>query len=86
MITEYPFGDTVVIKVIVPPVMPSSRGYVPLHMRIPGWAKNAAMDVETTNSSGDAATADTPPLKLRAGTMHTVQCLVRVCRLFPFRL
>ena len=66
---QYPFSDSVTIKVTVPAAAPAS---VPLQVRIPGWATAATLSVNASHGHGQQV-ADAPkPAKLKNGTMATV--------------
>ena len=73
VVTDYPFGDSVTIKVTVPPPAPTSSApsptTVPLQIRIPGWSTAA-----TLSASSTADDVGFSPLQtgLRNGTMATV--------------
>ena len=78
--TQYPFGDSATITLVTH----RTSGAMPLHLRIPGWATNATVAVETVASSpapdhaGAADAVRAVRLQTPAnGTLFTVNCPAR---------
>ena len=84
--TAYPFGDEVVVTVVVPPPSDGtseSRSHgqgVPLRVRVPVWATRATVAVASSATSSDANNAastwsnETDRTPVVAGSMHLVMC------------